>query len=1289
MAQTYQQQTIGYLDQLDADMSYLEVYSSWRTPGAIKAIGNDMQIALTELSNRKGQMTEAEVKRVDALTSKLNGMLFGTEEPVADWSAFGGKVNTFLVNVSSNLGYINAAEAGLSSAYATFSRWNDSDFNNVKSSLTKAGKTDMGAVDFAINLVYGKNLANYANMVPGFQNNKGTLLDNYLSLLDALNSQASVDEFRSLYNSANDANLGIFISSQGNPFLSSLGSGTMGVLMAFAALDMVANDRFGSIWSISLYSTPDSIKNITSLKENWEALSTKIADYVKNPTSGLMETIEADMIELQNQASDLQILSQNDQSRSRLLSYLNKLSNTLMDPSSSTFQSDLLIATVNVNQAITDYGTGISGFNPAKDIIAFATGANLTVAGAWGVFGADSRKVYNRIYPDVSPTFGSQRATVLSSYLQYYSQVSLQSDLATRDRRMEAYASAVAKNEGLMQGNIVARFTDQMFTVNEGNISINLTGMTGVSSVFGYGQEDPVSQFLGMVREPMFQIFDPIYVPRGAFQKYYSSTPSVLLNAKYLLQGKLHEKLRKTQISDFIISQVGEEYYIDLTIASRVLNQAFRKATEGLQDQRIRSWELLGGAGKINPSFTEAGGNIGLNASGGATSTSNAGTYYIREDAGTTTQQWELLSQASNLGPVANELTNATLNEIRSNNYRSLSQDIQHDLNLIAGDKNMLVHFDRQSNASETETDVQENHSDFLHVYARASGTTWVEVFFNDEERKTITDAVNNNESLRNMFFGGGSYDLPVGAKFGVQDLRADINNYDKASQVRDEQGASAQGFFLGIGSSELGSRVNMAFAGGKDINDNYAVGAIWKPDKMTYSLRYYELDSRLISNYLGGSIGMGGGGTNMGRPNLGSQQVQDLLGEEKGPKTQFGIFEARGELESGTLLHAMALSSWSADRGFHGVNVAKDTPGGSLLRGYGFLSWEEENPGTDQAKRTVTGALFGLEGDIRPIGLEYIMQYNQNPSQKLFTMQATQDFENYTAQLTGSVTDPWTFRNWQNRWTNPQTMLPALQSAVEDYEKVMSDPNSTKEQKNAAQAEISREMNAIFQAADMYQPFMQGGVADISLKIVGKDGGMTLNLGAASIIDENGETGVRASAFVTFGDHVGALLISDPVEIQPLKNAGAGAVLSFDTWKVAAIATRTDDGGIQAQASAVFTTEVADVLVGGVVADNFYKVKVFVEGKTVSAFVIATKEDDMFSVGIKGLVEVKDGLYLLGGAGFDEFKYNGKAYDRFNVEAGVMKFSKLGKLGYGFSVRHESPTNEWMFFFDLRKTLP
>jgi hypothetical protein len=91
-----------------------------------------------------------------------------------------------------------------------------------------------------------------------------------------------------------------------------------------------------------------------------------------------------------------------------------------------------------------------------------------------------------------------------------------------------------------------------------------------------------------------------------------------------------------------------------------------------------------------------------------------------------------------------------------------------------------------------------------------------------------------------------------------------------------------------------------------------------------------------------------------------------------------------------------------------------------------------------------------------------------------------------------------------------------------------------------------------------------------------------------------------------------------------------------------------------------------------------------------VCLFFDASKSGDMLSTGVKGMIELRSGLYLFGGFGEDIFNSGGANYTKKDIEAGLVRYAKaLGKYGYGVSVRYSEPTNEWMVFVSLTRALP
>ena len=440
-------------------------------------------------------------------------------------------------------------------------------------------------------------------------------------------------------------------------------------------------------------------------------------------------------------------------------------------------------------------------------------------------------------------------------------------------------------------------------------------------------------------------------------------------------------------------------------------------------------------------------------------------------------------------------------------------------------------------------------------------------------------------------------------------------------------------------------------------------------------------------------------GGATGGRPTL--AQASEFLAPTS-QNMQFGQVTSQGQLSSNTVFKAVALASWAADRGIYGLNLAKDTKAGSLLRGYGFFAWNNQADPITGVNTEMTAGLYGFEGDIRPIGMQYITQYNENPEVKTFNLQLSKETKKHIFQAFATVTDPQMFKNWWLHFEDPTSTAPALHSAINNYASVINNPaNIGKNQpKNAATEAISNAFDNVLNAADTYNAWLNSGVMDLSLKMVPKDKAKpAFHIGGTSIVDENGNPAFRSSAYITTGPHLGIALVSDqklvaPMSSSKLKGLGGGLTLVYPKWTVAGLVESTNKNNLtyaQAQTSILYTpSDEKGYMATFAAASHFWKAKFFTEGRTISTFISASKTEDVYNVGMKTLLAVNKAneLYLFGGIGRDLRKNQGQL-TRTNIELGLEQYPLMNSYNWAIGTRYDNllGRNQWMFFFNLTKT--
>ncbi|VVC01201.1 Uncharacterised protein [uncultured archaeon] len=1265
--------TADKMADLDYQTTVVKTFSNWKNPDLLKTAGQKIKDDLLELSRQT--LTKDQKAWVDATILDLQTMLKGITAPasgsMADW---GTAIDAYINNVSLTLVTIGDAEKGLAAAYATFKPWLAADLKTKVISPLSTSSSN-AEIEFAISMIYGSDFSKYETFVPGFTYDAtATLKTNYIALLNAMNKQAAVDNFQTLHDQAKAKNPGLFLTTP-STIQSLLSSHQISVLAAFNALDMVANDNIGEKWMASQTLSSAQWTPVLTFFTHWDAFQTALATEMKSATPNYT-TLKATLQGLITEVNNFQTMftgSGATDPKNDLLNALLSLQTTLNSPSSATFASDAVSNVAKVNLQIQAYKNGVSGFNPSSTILTYASTADLTVSGQFGLFGADPRKTYGQIYPDISPAFASERETVLTNYLSYYSQVSSASSFADRDANLAIYTSELAK-DGLMQTNAVSRFTDQTFTVNEGNISINPYGVTGVTPI-GAVQNNPLADFARNILDPQFRTFDYITVPTIAFQKYRSSTPSVLTSASTLVHTK--SKVNSIWASKIIVASVGDEYHIDPTLTLQKLSGAYKKATANIPKSKLRAGEFSLDAGEVKPQLDEFGVTAGTKMTGGNKYVDNELVYGKQKGDDLTASQFTMLSDVKNAGAIKTEVTKAILTSVATSNYKQVSQDIASDLNAMYGDSDIVFHYDRRRDAATSGSDFLDIYKDYAHAYWRISGTTWVEVYLNDDVQKQLTTLVDNDNALNNVFLGGGSYDWKVASKGGFQNL--DINLQDNIMGT--QQKASLQGFFLGIGSSELSNALKLAAVGGKTVTDDIAAGIMWDKGKVNYSLRYYSIDADKLFSYL---TGANVGGTVTGRPTLAA--VDQYLTATASDNINFAQVAATGSLSSSTVFKAVSLFSWGADRGIYGLNLAKDTENKALLRGYGFFAWEDV-----MGSSKVTAGLYGFEGDIRPIDMQYITQYNENPDMKMFNLQLSKKMGSYTMQVYATVTDPTIFKTWWAQFEDPTAYSQGLNDAISQYNTAIT--GTSKEAINSAIEGINAQLNTIFTASDSYNAFLQSGLVDISIKMVSDDKDKpAFHIGGASIVDESGTQKFRTSAYITTGKHLGIALFAD----QPKLSEGVGGGITWvePKWSVAGIVESTTKSGVQttiAQTSIAYTpSETRGYMASFAAGKHFWKAKFFAEGPSISTMISGSKTDDVYSVGMKSLLLVnkaKD-LYVFGGVGRD-FKSTTPTIPRMNYELGIEQYPLSSSYNWAVGVRMDNllKRNQFMLFLNLTKT--
>jgi hypothetical protein len=155
------------------------------------------------------------------------------------------------------------------------------------------------------------------------------------------------------------------------------------------------------------------------------------------------------------------------------------------------------------------------------------------------------------------------------------------------------------------------------------------------------------------------------------------------------------------------------------------------EATKDLDKPKIKAFEAVSNAAKISPSYDEYGIGVGFRATGPSLNTNTDANYDVRVDPSEKNEQLNVLS-STKIGKTLDTITRAVLTGITGNDYKQTSQDIQEQLNAHYGDQDLVFWYDRQRDTSSTSTDFTDNFTDYAHAYVRLTGTTWVEVKFND-----------------------------------------------------------------------------------------------------------------------------------------------------------------------------------------------------------------------------------------------------------------------------------------------------------------------------------------------------------------------------------------------------------------------------------------------------------------------------------------------------------------------------------------------------------------------------
>ncbi|GEM_PF-6641608 len=1090
---------------------------------------------------------------------------------------------------------------------------------------------------------------------------------------------------------------------------------------------------------------------------------------------------------------------------------------------------------------VTEAGVMANGLNRPKDIFVSLDGAPVGMS-FWLLSKPEMFiNIYKNEYDLIDINSKSKLLQLaLSDSYQIYSAFQSQNRIG----KLVEFTTNVATSR-LWSDNLLANFTNQMFTVKNGYIRVSPALITGEyeRSVL----TDATRLLTDQLPQHRFGQWTPIEVPRSPYDlwndSYIPSQAQVLKSQSAVFMKK---SWAGVYLRDIFLRGASTEYSLDIVSASAELDRIFRRiisqGTSPALFDRSGTGYLAAAGGMTERSTTSGGGGGALGKTDRGGLLDARGVYYREITDTTQSDTFSFLDQAKNFKLVKDGfLDRMIIDDAYGSAYvrkdvepdlvfghktKTVSQDISQTLNASGENSRLLARFNRHyfsadnisessstllftfdengisdSNYSSLASQLQitsdtlssnkdkqdgvigsqeidgkiyvvskktvldanqkphyslevhqatgtqsknEWYYDEAHVYYRIAGSNWVEFYFNDEYRNDITkylgqqlEGIRNSEFVQNYCAGAGV----IGYKEaqGIGYVQARVLN-------QKERQATDVGFFIGMGSEELGKRLDMAAVGGMTVDKESAAGIIARGDgydgkpegyhKHTFWASYYELDARTIQD-LPTSSGFYIG-SNYGQARLDSYRKIESLG-------RVGAVGYSHESFDGALFN---LSFAGSDRGFAGGRTAyqsksysKDGKGtGSLLRNYGYFSWADEELPDGSKKTSINSATVGTEGEFQSIPMKYVLQYNDYPNSTRTSYKGAIKIEGESKK--GVEYGFNLSMNWYNPPTNEDkellggylyTDISVLSSAYEEYQAVLDNPYHTEQELNAASDRMCKTMNNLFNSADYSSIFKRYGtdISDISLTFTRQtpqDDGTYKTFGGVVSITSGKQMGVpgpMVSTFLDFNNRWGIVAMTSaesPGKIQTLggvyksKNANFKAVIIATRISKDAAAQEMLDRGMPEKdvlkTIPDYPTAIAQetkeplrrdkyIVEAGIgiknnvieasasTLDDFYKLQFTHAGKKVTYIVNLTRvgsirdfSDGFTNVGMKGVGYFGSNRIALG-LGTQFYKDIIKK----NIELEYMKTGRfMGTTGYGGAgFRYEGFRDKNDFLFYLK----